>query len=735
MLENTAVDAIEDIFGAAKDGDSARGEPAASSGDHADAARSELMGDMSREQTEPMSSLASYVMGAWRVNYDARRSSGVTDRLDYALKSYKCSYTVEQQQKMRAAGIDPRVYSPVTFSKTRAAKSMLVELVNSSSDALFTLDQSPDPFAPRRVMEKALAESEMEIRDAVTQIAQSGIQEIPPEAQEKLALAVESGLAASYDSAKAEGDEWARTRARRMERKVWDTMVEGHFQDALLGAIDDACIYGTGVVVGPILRTESANECSEDENGVVSYRRVYKTRPVFERVSPYDCYPAPDAVDVTDGALCIRTKFTAADLWRMSGQNGGSSKNGWIVPMVDKVLARHPEGGVRILDTISDSEHREEELKDPNDANDCMYEGVRCFAPVRGSMLIEMGVTATPDGKKIETRSFYRTETVVVDGIVVFCQVYDERYGVPVSKCSFYELPGSWWGESIADKLYMCQSVQNNAIKALLRNFSVASGAQFWINGFERMQNKSDLGWRPLKTWIFGRSMDGMNSGAPMGVMDVPMKGVEIMNVFKDFRTQADLDSGIPSFTEGQSAGASGSLRTSSGLAMYMESANRGMKMVLSTIDRLLICRCARMVADWILVNDDDMDIKGDVEVRPVGLMGRILKAQRDQLRQQLLSMVLNSQYLQQNLGPKAVMTLFRPSVKDVDVNPDDVIPNEERLKEIEYLEKIGQVIQAMSGAQNAAAEQREMAGAPPGVPQPEQPEPQGGVAERRSVA
>ena len=121
-MENIAVDAIGDIFGAEKDGDSARGEPAASSGDHADAARSELMGDMSREQTEPMSSLASYVTGAWRVNYDARRSSGVTDRLDYALKSYKCSYTVEQQQKMRAAGIDPRVYSPVTFSKTRAAK-------------------------------------------------------------------------------------------------------------------------------------------------------------------------------------------------------------------------------------------------------------------------------------------------------------------------------------------------------------------------------------------------------------------------------------------------------------------------------------------------------------------------------------------------------------------------------------------------------------------------------------
>lgn len=731
------MDAPEAIFGSAKSDATAHGAQTPDLSATRSEVTNETLKDEVRQQTEPMTSLASLVMSAWRVNYDARRSSGVTERLDYALRAYKCSYSDDQKNKMRAAGVDPRVYSPVTFSKTRAAKAMLSELVTSSSDALFAMEPSPDPFAPRRVMERAVEKSGMELREAIGKIAETGVVTMTPEAQEKLRLAMESALAANYDSMKADESEWARSRARRMERKVWDAMVEGHFQDALLDAIDNACVYGTGVVVGPVLRNESVNECHEGAGGVVKYSRGYRERLVFESVSPYDCYPAPDAVSVEDGALCIRVKYSSADLWRMAGAK--KNVGGWISPMVDKLLARHPMGGVRLLEYQDDQEHRAEELKDISDTNDCLFEGVRCFAPVRGSMLIEMGVTRTPDGRQIEIRDYYRAEVVVIDGLVVFCKVYDERFGVPVSRCKFYDLTGSWWGESIADKLYMCQSVQNNAIKAMLRNFSVASGAQFWINGFERMQNKSDLGWRPLKTWVFGRSLDGMNQGAPMGVIDVPMKGVEIMNVFKDFRTQADLDSGIPAYTEGQSAGAGGALRTSSGLAMYMESANRGMKMVLSTVDRMVICRCARMVSDWMLVNDDDMDAKGDVEVRPIGLMGRILKAQRDQLRQQLLSLVLNSQYLQQTLGPKAIMTLLRPSVRDVDVNPDDVIPNEERMKEIEYLEGIKQVAQAMSGAQTAqeagAQAGEEMAGAPPGVPQPAQVEQPGGVAERRGVA
>ena len=694
-------------------------------------------GEEAPEETVPMSSLASFVMGAWRTNWEARNAGGVTGRLDYAMKANKCSYDDRQKEKLVAAGIDPRVYAPVTFVKNRSAKAMLLELVNTGNGPLFAIEPTPDPVAPKRVMEMAQAHAMEEVGEAVEQLRGAGVTPTP-EIENALAQALEAAIAGAHDSIKEEESAWARRMAKRMERRVWDVMVEGGWQDAFARMISHVCIRGTGVMIGPVMRTDAVNELVEDGDGTRRYKVVYRTHPVFEAVDPYDCYPAPDAESVEDGPLCIRVRYNAADLWRMSAaksEGGRKDDGGWLKASVNALLSAHPNGGVKLATEPEDSSRREVEDKEQSDTRDCTFEGVRCFAPVRGSMLLEMGIDRIPGGGRVDMRTYYRAEVVVIDCKVVFCRVYDERLGVPVCRTKFYDTPGSWWGESIADKLYMCQSVQNNTVKSLLRNMSVASGPQFWINDASRLVNKQDVGFRPLKTWMFGQSMIG-NQGAPMGVLDVPLKGMELVSIFKEFSTQADIFSGIPAYTDGQSAAQGGALRTSSGLAMYMESANRGMKMVLGGIDRDVICRTARMVADWILVNDDDMDIKGDVTVVPVGLIGRIMKAQRDQLRQQLLSMVLNSQYLQQILGPKSVMALLRPSVLDVDANPDDVVPNEERMREIEQLEKIKQVIAAMQGADQAQQGGEEMAGAPPGVAQPEQPpEPQGGVAERRGVA
>jgi hypothetical protein len=97
--------------------------------------------------------------------------------------------------------------------------------------------------------------------------------------------------------------------------------------------------------------------------------------------------------------------------------------------------------------------------------------------------------------------------------------------------------------------------------------------------------------------------------------------------------------------------------------------------------------------------------------------------------------MVLNSQMLSGILGVKSILELFRPSLKDVNVNHDNVAPSAERLEMLEQIENIKQVFaatQASDGVQqNAAAAQG--GGAPPGIQQP--PAVQGGVSERRGVA
>ena len=702
--------------------------------------------------TFPMGRLASFVQETWRIAVDHRRTSGVDEKLRYALLSQTCQYTDEQKTKMRAAGIDPRIYSPITATKVRAAKAMLVDIFNSSGEWPFTVSPTPDPDVPEKVAEEAEKEIGRELENVFTQLEQMGVQQLGPQENAILQRIVEQATQNRYDEIMNQKISFARTRARRMERKVQDMMAEGGWIKAFNEYVDYICTYGTGLIIGPVPRVMAVNKCIESKKTASrKYKRIYRMIPTYEAVNPCDCYPAPDAKDVEDGPLCIRIKYTANELWQYvthCGRTNSDKAEGWMPQTVRALLDRYPKGGLKIDSEPYDPVRRDAEKNGTEDPRDCTLEGIRCFASVRGSDLIEFGVTKTMAGEEIKYQDFYRVETIVIGGFVVYCRILDDRLGLPVSKGVFYELPGSWWGESVADKLCLVQSVMNNSIKALMQNMSVASGPMYWINDISRLSDKSPAGlkFRPHKVFPFQSSMMG-NSGAPMGVVSVPSNASELLAVWEKMRIQADDDSGIPAYTYGQSSG-QGALRTASGLAIFTEAASRGMKMVISSTDRLVTRDQVQKTCNYILLYDLDLSLKGDCEVHAAGVMGKILKAQQDQQRLQLFNSVVGNPILTQIIGARGIMALLRPSIQDVNINPDDVIPSEERLKQIELVQQLQQICAATQAKIQADQNAASMAGANGGgnVPQaepntgvmPEKPETAavpGGVAERRNVA
>jgi hypothetical protein len=329
-------------------------------------------------------------------------------------------------------------------------------------------------------------------------------------------------------------------------------------------------------------------------------------------------------------------------------------------------------------------------------------------------------------------------ECVVIDDKVVYCRILDDRMDVPISHASFYDIPGAWWGESIADKLRLVQTMQDNTAKALFLDLA-GTGPMFWVRNAGMLRDKSPAAtqFRAYKTVLFDEPMfpQGGSSGIPMGTLDIPSRARELALEWDMWNQQADNDSGIPRFAEGQSAGQSGALRTSSGLAQFNEHMMRGMKQVLTLFDNGIIRTAVRRTADWELIFGDDMSLKGDVYVLPVGLIGRIMRVQRDQQRMQLFNMIVSNQFLLQLIGPKGIMALLRPSLKDLDVNPDDILPSEQRVAFMESIEQLKQLAMAEEQGPQGGGEMQTQ-GAPPGVAQPPQVEmPQGGVAERRAVA
>lgn len=699
--------------------------------------------------TEPMTRLASFVMEAFRTNSDYRRSSGVDARLDYALMANRCRFTEAQLDALvNKMGIPMTIAehlkSTVTFVKTRGAKAILGDLLSQSGEPLFDLTHSPVPDVPIDATAETEEQMAMEIQQLLAALAQQGVTQLPPEAEAKLMQAVQIATADRYDDIANQKEAVARNRVRRMKNKVWDLMEEGGFTEAVHDCISNLCVYGTCVLHGPVMRAVECNVVKSARGKTPRYVREVKLKPVFESVNPWDCYPAPDAKDTSDGPFCMKVKFAAHDLWTMCDRGAAKEKNGegWNDAVVRDILDRHPYGGVKLKPYCGtmEAERRELENRGFEDTKDCTFEGVRCYAYVRGSMLSEMGIVRNRDNKAILVNDFYRVESIVIDDKVVFCRILDNRMDVPISHALFYEIPGSWWGESIADKLRLVQTMQDNTAKSLFLDLA-GTGPMFWVRNAQLLRDKSPSAtmFKAYKTVLFDEPMfpGAGSSGMPMGTIDVPSRARELVAEWDMWNQQADNDSGIPRFAEGQSAGQSGALRTSSGLAQFNEHMMRGMKSVLTSFDNNLIRTAVRRMADWELIYGDDMDLKGDVYVLPVGLIGRIMRVQRDQARMQLFNMIATNQFLLQLVGPKGVMSLLRPSLKDLDVNPDDILPNEQRVRFMEAVEELKQLVNAEAQVTQGAGEDAALGGgAPPGVAQPPQVEmPQGGVAERRAVA
>lgn len=701
--------------------------------------------------TREMQALASRVMSNWRTNVDHRMESGIDAKLRKALLAQTCNYTPEQKLKMKSAGISEDVFAPITNTKVRAAKAMLMDIFTANGDHPFSIRPTANPELPKVVAERAQESVKRDVDRVFMSLEKSG-KMLTKHGEEVMLSIMRNAYSTRYDEIHNKMEQAAKTRALRMERRVQDYFDEGGYDDAFQEYVNNVCIYGIGVIRGPVPMVREVNDY-RTVRGVTKVVRELRVVPSFEAVNPFDLYPAPGAKDIEDGPLCIRVEYSAQALERsasrVSGKQSSSSKGkatGWMWHTVRALLDAHPDGlGCRLNTEPTDVARREAERRGPENPKDCMMEGVLCYDAVRGSELIELGITRTQYGKRIEFERFYNVETIVMDGYVVYCRIIDDRLGRPLVKGVFYELPGSWWGESIADKLTLVQSTMNNAIKALFRNMAAASGPMYWIGDVSRLVDRDGTGAtvKPHKTFLFQPSMStslGVSSGAPMGVMDVPSKAGEILQVWERMKTQADDDSGIPAYTYGQSSGNSGAMRTAQGLAIFTEAASRGMKMVINTTDRLVTRRLVRKVVDYIMLYDTDFEIKGDCVIVPNGVMGKIHRAQQNQERLAFIQMIQRDQDFKQLIGPKGWVELLRPAITDIAVNPDNVLPNSDRVEEMEKLQFLRMLKQAMQGGGNEAAPSPETGAAPsaPGadlVPsQPKVPAP-GTVVERRGAA
>lgn len=666
--------------------------------------------------------VARYVNGVFRVNEQYAVRQGYHDQMRASWRVCRSEYTAAEKQKLAALGIPDDVSEPVVELRKFIAQSQMKEIFSTSGNFPAKLSSTAHPDLPDYI-------TEMMLKRMLDELAQISMEAGMAPTPEMAAQFARDRMAEMRNAER----EYANDQIALLERRVRDDFEEADFMSAFNQGIEYLTVFGTALWEGPVPCMRWKNDWSS--KGKLS--RKAKPGVAFRAVSPLDVYPSPDQSEVDDGPICIKVRFSPNDLWLNATEAGGDdAENGvWFRDTVTDLLAKYPQGGVRL--SWQDGDEENKELKGHSTwvaDSSCMMEGISYYGEIRGNLLLRMGVIRTHEGKAINPDDFYEVNAIVIDDYCVYCRIINPCMGRPLSKAQFYEATDSFFGTSIAQRLIAYQRVMNGCLQSLIVNMNMTAAPQAWISDASRLLDKTPTRFKLIggKVWAFKATTAGVATpnGPPMGILRVDSRINDILAVMNMAIKRIDDVSEIPSYTYGQNV-TGGAGRTYSGLAMLTEASNRSTKMRIDNLSSKCINKMVRMDAYRLMLYDDSIGYTGDVEVIPTGVMGLILKQQEMQKVLQLMQMVASNQFLVQTVGARGLMELFRQVLETYEIaNIDKIIPSKADLDLQDYVARLKSAAGAQTAVNQAQQPQPGAEGGNPQLPPPSEQSQGGGAAD-----
>lgn len=590
--------------------------------------------------------LASHVNSCWDKAKYAKQE--LTERLLKCERQRRGEYDPDRAMEIKETG-GSDIYMMITDIKCRAAMSWIKDVTVNSQDRPFELEPSEQPMIPPEVRLSIIDMVRMEAEEYVAQGAQ-----LHPEA-------FRTRMEEVHDRILTQLKEEAKDTARRMGDVVEDQLEQGGFTKAFEEFIDDYVTYPTAIIKGPTVRKKKRLAWGPDFTPVVMTDFVRE----FERVSPFDIYPSPNASSVDDGYLIQRHRLSASILESFIGVPGYSDEN------IQQAILTYRDRGFRYLE-YGDQERDDLEGKPHSRMyNDETIEAVEFWGKVNGDVL--KGFV-----DNVEDYESYEVNVWVVGSFVIKAIINPDPLGRrPYDIASWGTIPGAFWGTALPEIMRDVQIMCNAAARSLANNMGIASGPQVEVH-VDRLADGEDLtSMYPWKIWQ--TSTDRTGGGQPgVRFFQPSMQAAELMGIYQTFIKQADEVTGIPNYVYG-STGVSGAGRTASGLSMLMDNAAKGIKQAVAYIDRAISGVVHRLYTHNMMYNPDPY-IKGDFRVIAKGTISLIAKEQLQIRRNEFLQATANPVDLQ-ILGAQGRAYLLRELAKGLQMDTDKIIPSIEQIK------------------------------------------------------
>lgn len=632
--------------------------------------------DKARETQVVITGLTGYIDSCWSAAKQAKIP--IEQQMLRSMRQRNGIYDADKLAAIRQMG-GSEIYCLLTATKCRAAEAWIQDVLAPIEDRLWTL--SPTPMAD--LTPDQVATLQDEVMQVFQQVISKAVQLLgAPVPIDDLKAEIREYTETRRDELLKEVQEEAKLRADRMATKIDDQLAEGGWRSTLWQVISDLVTLKAGIMKGPVVRRRKVKKWAQ-AGGKWSVVAEDALVTDFDRVSPFDLYPEPGSSGPDDGYLIERHHLTRSDLLAMIGVPGYSET------AIREAIKDYGSKGRREY-LSPDNERAVIEFGTSNAINDSnKIEALEFWGSVPGKYLIEWGMKGD-----LDPELDYEVNAWQVGSHTIRAILNPDKLGrKPYSVDSYERIPGSFWGRGIPELMSDVQDVCNAVARAIVNNAGLASGPQVEVNKERCVSENEEI--YPWKIWQ-GTNQQ-MQEAPAVRFFQPQIVTSALLQVYEFFAAMSEDQTGIPRWAYGQT-NLGGAGATSSGLSMLMTNASRGVKLVISHLDRMVEEAIERLY-DYNMVYDPDEDIKGDCNIVARGSSSLLAKEQKVARRTEFLAQTNNPIDVQLvGMKNRGKMLLQQAKELDLDVEMDDEL--EASIKEF------AQLVQQQAQAQAAMVQQ-----------------------------
>ena len=465
----------------------------------------------------------------------------------------------------------------------------------------------------------------------------------------------------------------AQKAARRMEKLIHDQIDESKGSSEIRNALLESSLLGTGIVKGPFNFNKKLNKWDMGEDGERNYNPIEVRVPRIEFVSCWDFYPDPAATSIEECEYVVhRHKMNKSQLRQLRN-----------MPYFDEdaIRACLTEGPNYIEKDF------EYQLKDDarNDEYQTNFEVIEYWGIMDAEYAREVGIEldeSIDDLDEVQINAWVCGNQLLRAVINPFTP-----YRIPYHAFPYERNPYNFFGIGVAENMDDSQQIMNGHARMAVDNLAMAGSLVFDVDESALVGGQS-MEIYPGK--IFRRQA-GMPGQAIHG-LKFPNTAPENMMMFDKFRQLADEQTGIPSYSHGQT-GVQSMTRTASGMSMLLGASSLNIKTVVKNLDDFLLRPLGESFFQWNMqFFEGDLDVKGDLEVKATGTNSLMQK----EVRSQRLTMFLQTAQSPAIAPFVKISKLVSELAYSLDLDPDEILNDPEEaaiMAQIIGMQNAGQTI------------------------------------------